>query len=464
MSRAIRFWRLSFRWVGLAALAALGCGGGQTRGHPFERAWDDETGCDLGAFVAGWRMPSAAEFPALAVGAIEGRALVGGALGSRPWRVLYPVEGQPILAGRVAVVLGAEALLGVDAISGQRLWTLPALGRLRGASDDGRTTLVSIERLSGRSTQVLAISRNGTVVRQIVEDAPIGAPVILDEFAFLPVAGRAVIVFDLVAGAEAARVIARVPLTRAFLAGDELYVGDEEVIRFDPSVVAARSGGGTRIRLPERSLPARPRWMTAPDGDDLPRAQLLAMPVKGRVDGLAYVAGPFVVGLDVHDARTLWVHRTEREMLAGRAALGGFVVCERGGAVAQLDSRGFVSARWSLGAEVDRCDVSASVISPALGHPVEPLWKQLATALAEPVPAFIDVQLLLVDDLARLESTESTRALEAVATSLPAVGELPEALRARAVLARHAKERLATLSRTPDGSPQGVDSASFGFR
>jgi outer membrane protein assembly factor BamB len=440
-----------------AVLAAFGCGGGQTRGHPFDRAWSDESGSELASFVANWTMPKSPPSPVLAVGSVGGVALVGAAYGSTPWRLPFPVEGSPMLAGRVAVALGGGSLLAVDASSGAELWRLPALGHLRGASDDGETTLVSIGSLSGRRSHVLAVARNGTVMRQILEEERIGPPVVLDDFAFLPVGGRAIVVFDLVSGSEAARVPARIPLSRAFLAGDELYFGDEDVVRFDGDVVGARRGGGTHVRLPERFFPRDPKWFRAQDGWNLARAEFFAMPHRGVLTGLAYHAGPFLLGLDPLTGLTRWLYRHERPILAGRAAPGGFVVCDAGGDVLVLDQHGNEEKRWSLGSPVDRCDASlGSLLGPSRALK-KALSQSLAEVLREPSSAYLDVQLFFIDELARLGGDAVDEALAGLAAATDPY-DPPDVARARAALGAHAKERLEIRKRTsPVAPPSSVE-------
>jgi outer membrane protein assembly factor BamB len=436
--------------LGLLCASLAGCGGGQTRGHPFEREWHDESGVELAAFVARWKTPTRPPPASRLLGSVEGRALVGRAEDGPVWRLEHPVEDQPVLAGSMAVAIGGGKLVAVEAKSGHVEWELPAFGRIRGASDDGTTTLVSIESVSGKRSQVLAVARNGTVVRQIVEDGVVGPPLVFDEFAFLPVARSSVIVFDLVTGVEAARILARVPLGRAFLAGDAIYVGDQEVVRFDRDIVAARHGGGTRLALPDRFLPGGPRWETSPVGGPLPRARLLASPRQGAIELYADVAGPFVVGLRGIDARVAWLHVGSSPYLAGRALGRGFAVCNASGEAVVLDDAGRVERRYGLGIAVARCDVSHGG-TPAVEAPREAtLLGDFAAVLRTPRPEMLDLQLFVLDEVAAHPSGEAV--LAEVAASTAPSGEPLEVTRAREALAAHARSHL-ERKRTSAGTP-----------
>lgn len=433
-------------WFAFVALALAACGGGQTRAHPFERELYDDDGAELAAFVERWKKPSRSALPRSVVGAIDGRALVGRTMPGPSWTVAFPCEGQPFLVGDVAVALGGGKLVALGAQRGELLWDLPAYGRLRGASDDGMTTLVSIEGLGGTRTQVLAVGRDGTVVRQIVDEGRIGPPLVFDQYAFLPASRRAAIVFDLVSGVEAARVVARTALDTAFLSGNEIYLGDEEFIRFDADVVAARRGGGTRVSLPARLLPGGPPWLATPPGGPMPRAWVLARPEDGVVEQFAYVHGEFVAGMSGTDARPMWVRREPLAHRGGRATKGGFALCTPSGEAIVLDGAGRVELRFELGIAVDRCDVSFDEV-PASPPPREALrLGDFAAALRVPRPHDLGFQLFLVDALAA--EPKGTSMLRELATMKDDHEDDAEDAAARAAIRRIAKER---LERVRDG-------------
>src|SRR5690606_35138116 len=124
----------------------------------------------------------------------------------------YPFESRPILAGSVVVGVGESYMIALDAVSGEEIWRRKAIGWLRGVGDDGETTVVSLEGVSGKRSVMLAIDRDGNIVRQFYETAAVGSPAVFDEFAFLPYGEGFVVVFDLIRGSEVARVVADRPV------------------------------------------------------------------------------------------------------------------------------------------------------------------------------------------------------------------------------------------------------------
>jgi outer membrane protein assembly factor BamB len=424
-------------------MLAAACGGGQTRGHPFESAVHDEDGRELAKFVARWRAERRLAPLPVAAGTTGDGALVGVKLGGRRWRYAHAVEGQPVVAGDLVIAMGNGSLFALDGESGKKLWELPAYGRLRGAADDGATTIASIATLSGRGSVVLAVARNGTVIRQIHERAHLGVPAVLDDFAFIPYARRSVIVFDLIRGSEVARVVSSTPLTRASFVDDALYFADGEAVRFDRDIVAARRGGGTRIRLPERVLPGAPRWFASDDEADPPRAWLFARPEPGTtpaVEHAAFVSDRFAVGIDAAGT-TRWVHRGAHAFVGGVASPGGYVLCDDHGDIVVVDgASGRATTLAALAESIARCDVAA--IPAARLPPSPPLLQQLHAALRDPLPSALEVQLMLIDDLAKIPEDGAVDALIDVARARGA-HEKPSDSSAQQILSAHAAAKLA---------------------
>ena len=254
-------WTAPTKWVLLTLLVCVACGGGPTRSNPLDRSWSDESGEELSAFLAGWDVLTPPPRTEAAIGVVDEETIIGRALPEGDgWRFVHPLESRPLLTGQVVVGIGDGELFALDARTGELLWTRPAFGKLRGASDDGATTLVSMASLSGRRSLVLAVRRDGHVARQFYDTARIGSPTVIDTFAFLPY-GDAVVIFDLQAGTEAARVVSTKALTQSFTVGPDVYFGQRGALRLDREVVAARRGGGSYVELPARPLPGEPQWM-----------------------------------------------------------------------------------------------------------------------------------------------------------------------------------------------------------
>jgi outer membrane protein assembly factor BamB len=407
--------------------AAAACGGGQTRAHPFDLEWGDEDGSELAKFQRRWHKPVAPERPVVAVGVVDDHTLVGRSFTpERSWRYDHPLEGRPAIAGEVVVGLGGGFLFALDARTGEELWTRRAFGGLRGAGDDGNTTIVSMSTLSGARSVVLAIARDGQVVRQLDERALIGRPAVFDSFAFLPYNRHQVIIFDLVDGTEAARVVSKQPVSHAFLIGDELYFGENHVVRFDAKVVEARRGGGTVVSLPNRALPDQPRWL--PPGErPLPARALLEDAVrlyarpKNAVGGpvvSSYVASYFrlAVGLTAPLGRTRWVHQGGEILIGGDAGVDSVGLCDEHGGLRWLDAAtGALLASSSLREDVSACVMQSDRAPRRSPRPVPPLVQQFRDAIVIDDPRLLPMQLELLAELAAMGGERASAALVEIA-------------------------------------------------
>ncbi len=423
------------------SLLMAGCGGGQTRGHPLDSRWSDDDGSELAAFEHRWTMPRAPEIPSVILGVVNDHRIVGLTMGGPGrWRYDHALEGRPLIAGSVVVGMGDGELFALDAFTGEPHWTRKALGRLRGAGDDGDTTLVSIASLNDQRSIVLAVKRSGDVVRQLYERAVIGSPAVFDAFAFLPWDGNRVVIFDLLEGTEAARVVSREPISHAFLVSGELYFGETTAVRFDQQIVEARRGGGSRVTLPGRQWPGDPKWML-PGSQSLPTA-------ASRDDRIRYYARPrstatgpsvddhalsyqrLVIGLQAPQGTTRWVHTNENTVLGGAAAEDSFALCDSGGEVRWLEtSTGEQLHRVTLRERLVACVVQ-SERSPSVDRSRTEgaaLADQIATALSTRDSRLLPIQLELMEDLTSIEGNAVTAQLIALASETdPSIAHRPD--------------------------------------
>ncbi len=474
--------RLLVQW--LAALLAISlavCGGGQTRGHPLDRSWSDEDGHELEEFVSTWKPPRSRNVPAVVVGVVDEKTLVGRSLDqATSWRFEHELESRPVIAGTVVVGIGGGYLFALDVRSGDQLWQRKALGKLRGADDDGSTTIVSIASLSGEHSVVLAIARDGSVTRQIYEKAVIGRPAVLSSFAFLPYNDKWVLIFDLIEGHEVARIVSDRPFSHAFLVDGTLLFAENDVVRFDSNIVAARYGGGSRLVLPSRALPNKPRWLgsgavtvpVAAGRDDLVRLHVRPV-IQGRsgplrLDNYLLTYHRLAVGLDGKDGSTRWVHTSDELLLGADATSDRFLLCRRDGKISWLAAS---DATWrsgqSLGERLVACVVQAGQSgsrqggsrqgglrqsgSRQDGSPSDgtlappPLSAQLLKAISARGAGMLAMQLELLEDLARLSDDRATDALVKLASRVSGRREpWQETEReARTALANHAAALLA---------------------
>ncbi len=441
------------------SLPVAGCGGGQTRGHPLDSRWTDHDGSELAACERRWSMPRAPELPSVVVGVVNDHRLLGRTMnGPARWRYDHPLEGRPLIAGSVVVGMGDGELFALDALTGRPHWTRKALGRLRGADDDGDTTLVSIASLSDQRSIVLAVSRNGNVVRQLYEQAVIGSPAVFDAFAFLPWNGDRVMIFDLLEGTETARVVSQEPVSHAFLVSGDLYFGETTAVRFDEQIVEARRGGGSRVVLPGRQWPGDPKWML-PGSQTLPtgatrndRIRYYARPHSSatgpRLDDVALSYQRLVIGLRAPQGTTRWVHTGESTFLGGAAAEDSFALCDSAGEVRWLDATtGRQLHRLTLGERLIACIVQSERSPGANGSraAATPLAQQIATALRTHDIRLLPIQLELLEDLASIDGNAVSAQLIALASEThPSIAH-GQARRAhpRVALSLRARELLA---------------------
>jgi outer membrane protein assembly factor BamB len=451
------------------AMAALTCGGGQTRGNPLDSGWSDEDGSELQAFQRKWQPPDAPSRPDVSVGVVNGGLLIGQSGQSAAWRFEHELEGRPAIAGPVVVAMGGGELFALDAENGELLWTRKALGELRGADDDGQTTIVSIASLSRKRSAVLAIARDGSVVRQIYERAVVGSPTVSDAFAFLPWNGKTVIIFDLLHGTEAARVVSSVPVSRAFMVGGELYFGESTALRFDDHIVAARRGGGTRVALPTRPFPGAPRWHLPSEHprplraahDDRIRYYARPQPVGRKAISikrytLAYER--IAIGLAAPSAEVQWTYTSEDTFLGGSATADGVALCDAAGHVRWLDGEsGALIHERALGERVVACLVqSERAPTPELRRARPPLEEQLLEAIIQRDARLLPIQLELLDDLAGIDGDHSTRMLVTLATQGPPNHRLSAG---RAALQQRADELLVQRRNGANAMIQALRSA-----
>jgi len=434
--------------LGAAALALLGCGGGQTRGEAFEQRWRDEGGEAVRAFeqsLHGARMPAGAD---VAVGVVEGSTLIGAPLDGGPtWTYEHALDSRPAIAGTVVVGLGGGELFALDARTGTPLWTRRVFGLLRGAGDDGATTVVSLAPLTGKGSIVLAVDHEGHVVRQIEDEAVIGEPAVLDGYAFLPWRGQYVTIYDLHAGEERARVLVRSLTSRAFASGGALFFGERGVTRFDDRVYLSAKGGASHVNLPERDLPGDARWIR-PGAEPAPivagatdKVRLYARPTASgafAIDSGRYAATYFRValGLDAKTGAITWAHTHESDFLGGAASEGSFALCDAAGRVTFFDAKsGAPAASVSLGRRVDACVVQVDRLKAPEARATSPLAEQLAKAVLLPDADLTAIQRVLLSEMVKQGGATITRALIALVDSERAAP--PLRADARTALATH---------------------------
>lgn len=407
--------------LGLVPWILIACGGAQARmGDVFDKAWRDDGGASISSLhgkLASHTIPRGAD---VALGVVE-EGLVGVALATgQAWSYLHAVDARPWIAGNVVVGTGGGRVFALDALTGRPLWSRPATGRVSGAGDDGRTTLVSFEASFRGDGVLVAVARDGTVTRQLEMPVRIGTPALVANLAFFPWEERNVTAYDLGSGREVARTILAHSTSHAFIAGGTLFFGQETVTAFDGRIGAQ---GAPTVTLPNRELPGDPSWL-GPSGvgkvtsteSDVNR--LYGKPVW-RGDALGFAGDRyygtyrrFVMGLEATTGGLAWVRRTEADSLGGAAYDGGVVLCEGTGAVRFYEgSTGALAGKVSLGVRVRACVVQADGLSRRAEPRREPLIDQLSGGIDVLETGAGAMQSFLLSELVALESPEATRRL-----------------------------------------------------
>ena len=429
--KALVVWSLA----GLVALA--GCGGGQTQGAAFDSLWSNDNGAGIGAFqqqFAARKIPRGVD---VAVGIVGDRTILGVLLdGGGTWSAERALDSRPTVVGTVVVGMGGGELFALDARTGKLLWARRAGGQLRGAGDDGEITVASIQPTTGRGSIVLAVTRDGAVVRQIEDEADIGVPAVVDRVAFLPWQGQYVSVYDLDGGDESARVLLRSQTSHAFAVGGALFFGERGVTRFDDKIRLAPTGKASTVSLPARELPASPRWKRP--GTEVTPLKTTAFDnirtyARPAANGPGFEGGHFAatyyriaVGLDAQTGAVAWAHTHDAELIAGAAYAGGFALCDAAGKVTFLDgATGAHAGAVSFGKPVVACVVQADGMRAP--RPVAAdrgpagkssrLAAQLAKAVRMPESEHVAIQRLLLRELAALEDEIATSTLIDLASS-----------------------------------------------
>jgi outer membrane protein assembly factor BamB len=293
--------------------------------------------------------------------------------------------------------------------------------------------------MTGHGSTVLAVTRDGAVVRQIEDSVAIGVPAVALGVALLPWGGRNVSLYDLVRGEETARMILPMRASRAFVQGGAVFMGETDATRFDEALGGERHRGvgpdAPTTRMPQRLLPGAPRWM--PSGlEVLPRhanesdsVRLYARPTAHGPAGVegGHIAATYftlAMGLDARSGATRWVHGHGAEFIGGAAYATGFALCDRAGKVTFLDgATGQVAGDVSLGSAVDACVVQADGFEHASRAPARSLVEALTHVVLMDDAKLVLAQWLLLQELATLDDEAATAALIELAQheALPAL-------------------------------------------
>jgi outer membrane protein assembly factor BamB len=417
----------------LVLMGLVGCGGGQTRlGSVFSTDWHDDGGAGVRAVQARILATPIVRNTAVAVGVTDdGLVGVGLAGGGAAWSYTHAIEARPVVTGTVVVGAGGGELFAVDASTGRPLWTRRSGGALRGAGDDGRTTVVSLAEGGEGGSVVLAVSHDGTVVRQLETPVSVGVPTVVGPFLFLPWQGQFVTIYDMQSGEERARLLFREQVSRAFSHGAKLYFGELGLFRFDEDAWQASKGKSTHVSLPARAFPGDPKWfrpgseLRGKSSDAFDKIALYAAPGAGgslAIDSGKYTGTYYriVAGFDAKTGSIAWARKNAADFIAGSAFDGGSALCDADGQITLVNgANGAAVATKSLGRKVTSCAVEADGLSPASGADEtsrKTLTDQLAEVIATADNEMAAMQKMLLADLAKQDDPKATKHLVDLAT------------------------------------------------
>jgi outer membrane protein assembly factor BamB len=411
-------------------MLALACGGGQTHPNLFSTNWQDDGGLSISAVqqkIGAARAPAGAD---VAVG-VAGNSdkLVGVPLaGGAPWSFAHPIDIRPTIAGSVVVAEGGGELFCLDAATGRKLWARD-VGSLtmRGAGDDGKVTIVSLQGTQG--SLVLAVGRDGSVVRSLDAPTTVGVPAMFGGYAFVPWSNQYVSVLDLSSGDEAGRILVRGKVSHAFTAGGALFFGEQDIFRFDDKIKDASRNRATHLNLPQRELPGTPSLMASgedkigPVATALDKTRMYGRPSSGEpigFDAQRFYGTYFrlAMAFDTQSTKLAWVYSDKVDLVGGAAGPSSFVLCSEDGKVVVLDAAtGGVERELSLGGPIKSCVAQADGLAAQASQPPPPLAQQIGAALTNRDSEMVSGQRLLLRELATLQDEAVTKTLVDLASN-----------------------------------------------
>lgn len=444
------------RNLGLASCLLLAaCGGNVVKGAgaPFSETWQADQGESIAALEQRLRAVKAPAATSVAVG-VNASGMYGIALpsGTR-WTHTTSADTLPVVAGDVVVASSAGKLFALDAKTGKQLWSVSIEGRkLRGAGDDGQYTVAVVASENPGKSRFVAITRSGSVVREIDSTVELGVPTAKGGIGFIPWSDQYVSAIDLKSGEEVARLLLREIVTQARNYNGELWFGQNGLVRLDDKIRLATTNQATRVALPSRALPGKPTWLGS--GNQLwpvsnsarLKIRLSASPTAAaqgpHFTNHAYLASYFrvVLGLGEQDGKVRFVKSLGADALGLSAAQRGFAICDASGKVSLVSENGGDAGNVELDARLDACTVDATALELQQAQPPTALAEQIGQALSELTPDMAVAQKLLVDELTKLEDPRVTKILIDLTSSAKIPPDLRSAARKLIATRRSGKE------------------------
>jgi outer membrane protein assembly factor BamB len=412
------------------------CGGGGGAGQGFARAWRNDGGESIARLEQEQRTLPKVPNTAVAVG-VTAKGLRGAALPDGDvWHSTTPVDVVPSIAGNLVIATGGDELFALDAKSGKKVWSVPAQGRrLRGAADDGGTTVASLGGERPGESLLLFVDRSGSVVFEAEPEPEIGVPGARGGVAFVPFGDQYVVALEIPTGREIARVLMRDLVSRTLNVGGTLYFGEQAFVRYDDAIRFASANTANRFTFPVRQLPGNPRWLgsglevAVVDDSARGRIRLFALPdPSGNGQGLAngaYAVTYFrvIYAFAPPKGGLLFADALPAEAVGGAAFAAGFAFCDASGKVHLYGATGGRAKTVELGEKIRACAVDGSALSLLAGTSRGTLVQQIDATLSNLEPDMAAAAGLLIEELGRLPDPDVTRVLISLAQNSRIIGE-----------------------------------------
>lgn len=427
LERAIRLVFSGLSLLGISACA------GATRTDLFSTDWSDDQGRSILVVQSKLRGTHAPPGANIAIGiAGHNNLIIAQPLGAGSrWTFAHPLDARPFLTGALVIGSGGGELFALDAATGKKLWARATGGvPVFGAGDDGQTTVVSLTRAGGAGSTLLAIARDGSVVRQVESDHVLGIPAVMGGYAFVPWDDQYVSVLDIANGDEPARILLREKTSHAWTQGGSLYFGELGIYRFDDRIWQASKNQASYLSLPARELPGSPDLLNPPAERQLPnatardRVHLYARPGSPdqplRLDGDRFYATYFRYVMGLSGAGHLaWVHTHPTSVIAGAAGAGSLVICDEAGKVTILGAgHGETLKQLDLGQPLQSCVLQVDdLAAPAALDTPPSLPEELSIALRDNDAQLVSAQRLFLRELATENEESATKVLVDLASA-----------------------------------------------
>jgi|GEM_PF-1341892 len=427
------------RWgLGVVLLAGVlggGCGASKQLGPQMAQLWQWDGGVEASRVL---RVVEKADIPQnvpAAVG-VTGRGLVGRTLpDGEVWTYEGGVDVLPTLVADAVLFSGDGKVTMLDVRTGKTRFSVDAnQRRLEGAGYDGeKAVLLLVDKNNAREDQIRVIGSGGRSYASFSSVARIGTPAAVNGIGLVPYNGQYVGGFDLDTGELLGRILLRDGLHTVRTENGGVTLFGAGATRLSGKVTS--SPDSQSLKLAPRKLPGEPIWPVDGSKPRPARSEpigIYAAPNQSAGSlsfaGNRYAATYFeiAIGLEQGSNAVSWSTHFKRAVSGAAAGKTGTTVCLEDGHIVHLGWKdGNQLPLGSLETRLKACAVSPSEEKVAAGgRPA--LFDQIVETLTETGPDMVTMQMILIDELAQVPSSETTQALLAIAQNPLVATDLSE--------------------------------------